>query len=142
MMEAMRVRALAIVMSVAACQEVHAVSWSQLDREERLAYMTDEVEPTMREIFLERDPQRYAGFGCPSCHGPDPEGVDYAMPAFLGPLPQDGTLEAAELRDPEMTAFMLAEVFPTMADLLGEQKFHETDAPDGFRCVRCHLVAP
>lgn len=138
----MRTTLLTTALVLAACQEVTFVSWSTMDRGERLDYMTDEVEPTMREIFQTRDAQRYAAFGCPSCHGPDPEGTDYAMPAFLGPLPLDGTLEAAQMRDPAMTAFMLDEVFPTMAELLDEEKFHETDAPDGFRCVRCHLVAP
>jgi hypothetical protein len=137
-----RSRVFACGLSIVACDDAAATTWAELDRTERIAFMTEEVEPTMRELFVARDPERYAGFGCPSCHGPDPEGADYAMPAFLGPLPLEGTLEAAELRDPAMTAFMLDEVFPTMAALLDEEKFHETEAPDGFRCVRCHLVAP
>lgn len=126
---------------IAACADDDAPTWADFDRRKRLEYMTDVVEPTMRDIFVERDPAYAASFGCPSCHGPDPEGSEYSMPAFLPPLPLDGTLEAAEARDPEMTEFMLAEVFPTMAELLGEEKFSETDAPDGFRCVRCHVVA-
>jgi len=116
-------------------------SWPDLDRTARLAFMTDEVEPTMREVFQARDPARYADFGCPSCHGPDPEGSDYAMPAFLPPLPLEGTLEAAEARNPEMTAFMLDEVFPTFVALIDEEKYDEVAAPDGYRCVGCHLVA-
>jgi hypothetical protein len=135
------VRALAFSVVAAACAADDGPRWAELDREERIAFMTEEVEPTMREIFVDHDAMRFAAFGCPSCHGPDPEGSDYAMPAFLGPLPLEGTLEAAQMRDPVMTAFMLDEVFPTMAALLDEEKFHETEAPDGFRCVRCHLVA-
>lgn len=131
-----------LLVGLAACASEDAPTWAALDRQERLAFMTDEVEPTMRAIFQERDAQRWASFGCESCHGPDPVGSDYEMPAFLPALPLDGTLEAAQMRNPEMTAFMLDEVFPTMAALLDEPKFNETTAPDGFRCVRCHLVAP
>src|SRR5204863_3505383 len=83
------------------CADQQSPTWAELDRPERLAFMTDEVEPMMRAIFQERDPQRFAAFGCPSCHGPDPEGSDYAMPAFLGALPLEGTIEAAEQRNPE-----------------------------------------
>ncbi len=140
-MDVCLVRALVILPVVAACTADDEPRWAELDREQRIAFMTEKVEPTMREVFVGYDPMRFAAFGCPSCHGPDPEGRDYQMPAFLQPLPLEGTLEAAEMRNPEMTTFMLDEVFPTMAAMLGEQKFHETDAPDGFRCVRCHLVA-
>jgi hypothetical protein len=115
-------------------------TWDELDYDARLAYMTDVVQPTMREIFVARDPERYAGFSCASCHGPDPEGADHAMPAFLGPLPLDGTLEAAEARNPEMTRFMLDEVFGTFTELLDREKFAHDAAPDGFRCTGCHLV--
>jgi hypothetical protein len=135
------VQLVALALSACAADD-RAPSWADLDRDERIVFMTEEVEPTMREIFIGFDATRFAAFGCPSCHGPTPEQSDYAMPAFLGPLPLEGTLEAAEMRNPEMTAFMLDEVFPTMAALLDEEKFAEVEAPDGFRCVRCHLVAP
>ena len=135
----MRLLAL-FVLASSACSSDRSASWAELDREARLTFMTEEVEPTMRDIFVAFDATRFAAFGCPSCHGPEPEANDYAMPAFLGPLPLEGTLEAAEMRDPEMTAFMLDDVFPTMAALLDEEKFAEGDAPDGFRCVLCHLV--
>lgn len=103
--------------------------------------MTQTVEPTMRDIFQARNPVLYADFGCPSCHGADPEGSDYVMPAFLPPLPLDGTLEAAMARNPEMAAFMLDEVFPTFVALIDEEKYDEAAAPGGYRCVGCHLVA-
>ncbi len=116
-------------------------TWAQRDRDERMAYMQEVVLPTMREIFIAYDPDRYADFSCATCHGNDAAAVDYAMPNALGPLPLDGTLEVAMARNPEMTAFMLDEVFPTMVELLDEQKYNPQSAPNGYRCVGCHLVA-
>jgi hypothetical protein len=118
-----------------------APTWAELDFDERIAFMTTEVEPTMREIFQARDAQRWASFGCETCHGFEPETRDYAMPQVLGALPLENTLEVAEMRNPEMTAFMLDDVFPVMAELVGEPKYNEQSEPNGFRCVRCHIVA-
>ncbi len=132
----------AAVAGLAGCASDEAPTWAELDRRERLVFMTDEVEPTMRAIFQEHDQERWASFGCESCHGADAAGRDYEMPAVLGALPLDNTLEVAEMRNPELTAFMLEEVFPTMAALLDEPKFDQTTEPDGFRCVGCHVVAP
>lgn len=116
-------------------------TWDELDRAGRLDYMTRVVLPTMRKIFQARDPMRYADFSCHSCHGANYVEADYAMPNALTPLPLDDTLAAAEAIDAEMTAFMLDEVFPEMARLLGRPKYNHDTAPDGFRCVGCHLVA-
>lgn len=115
-------------------------AWADLDFTERVTFMTRMVRPTMRDIFQARDPELYEDFDCESCHGPDGEANDYEMPTFLYPLPLEGTLEAAEARDPELTAFMVEEVHPAMAALLGEARFNASTAPDGFRCTRCHQV--
>jgi hypothetical protein len=117
-------------------------TWADLDYDERLAFMTNEVEPTMRAIFQENDAVRWSEFACETCHGADAVARDYEMPNVLGALPLENTIEVAQMRNPEMTAFMLDDVFPTMAALLDEPKFNETTEPDGFRCVRCHVVAP
>lgn len=125
---------------VAGCAEDEGHVWADFDREQRLQYMTQTVLPTMREIFVARDPQRYASFACESCHGADMLDVDYAMPNALFPLPLDGTLDAARAQDEQMTQFMLDEVFPTMVELLDEDKYSEATGK-GYRCVGCHLVA-
>ena len=116
--------------------------WASFDREEKLLYMSDVVEPAMREIFQARDPQRWASFSCHSCHGVDYVAQDYAMPADLFALPLEGTIDTAMAHDPEMTAFMLEEVFPVFVDLIGETKYAPDSNPDGYRCVGCHAVAP
>ncbi len=104
-------------------------------------YMREVVLPTMREIFQSYDAERYADFSCVTCHGQNAEEVDYAMPNVLGPLPLDGTIETAMARNPEMTMLMLEQVFPQMVELLDEEKYNSETAPDGYRCVGCHLVA-
>jgi hypothetical protein len=85
---------------------------------------------------------RFAGFGCPTCHGASFVDVDYAMPNAVSPLPLDDTLEVAMMRDPAMTELMLDQVFPTMVTMLGREKYNEVTTPDGFRCTGCHLVEP
>lgn len=134
-------RFLVLGLLVFACEEAESEpTWAERDFDERFRYMNDVVLPAMKDIFEAYDPERFAGFTCAHCHGPDAATLDYAMPAFLPALPLEGTLEAAEARDPEMTAFMLDEVFPTITLLLDEEKFDHETAPDGFRCTRCHLV--
>lgn len=123
------------------CSSQEQGTWEDFDAQERLEYMNEVVFPTMREIFQEEDPERFAGFSCESCHGSNRLEVDHAMPNALGPLPLDGTLEAAEARNPQMTAFMLDDVFPVIVDLLDYERFSHDENPDGFRCTGCHLVA-
>jgi hypothetical protein len=104
-----------------------------------MLFMTDAVLPVMRSVFEAYDPM--VDVGCETCHGHDMVQVDYRMPNVLASLPLEGTLEAADARDPEATQFMLDEVFPVMAELLGRDRYNAASAPDGFRCVGCHLVA-
>jgi hypothetical protein len=96
----------------------------------------------MRELFQDLDPVRYEGFDCETCHGANLVEVDYRMPNALPALPLEGTLEAAHARNPQMTQFMLDEVFPVFVELIGREKFDHDTRPDGFRCTGCHLVAP
>jgi len=135
-------RAACLVLALAACSEAEPGGWDGLDRNERIAFMEDEVLPRMTAIFAEHDPQRFASFACESCHGIDMIDADYEMPHALTALPLDDTLEVAQARNPEMTALMLDDVFPVMVELLGADKYNEQTAPDGLRCTICHLVAP
>jgi len=124
------------------CGEEQARPWSEQDRGERMEYMQSVVLPTMRDIFQAYDPQRYAEFSCQTCHGEDASAVNFAMPNALFALPRDGTIAAAMAHDPEATAWMLDSVFPTMVSLLGEEKYNPQTAPDGYRCIGCHVEAP
>lgn len=124
------------------CGEADPRPWRDLDRGERMDYMQSVVFPTMRDIFQAYDPQRYADFSCQTCHGENASAVDFAMPNALFPLPRDGTIAAAMAHDADATAWMLDEVFPTMVELLGAEKYNPETAPDGYRCIGCHLEAP
>ncbi len=111
-----------------------------MDFAQRHDYMTQVVEPTLRELVQAYDPERWPDFHCHTCHGPDAAQRAYAMPSELAPLPLEGTLDHAEALDPEMTSFMLEEVFPVFVELLDESKFAHEANPDGYRCTGCHAV--
>lgn len=117
-------------------------SFDEMTRDEKLAFMVTDVEPRMRELFLEYDAPRYAGFSCETCHGPDAASAGYPKPQVLPALPREGTLAAAQALNPDGTAFMLESVFPEMAEFLGREKYNADTAPDGFRCLGCHAEAP
>lgn len=138
----MKRRAFAALLVLAGCPDEPPAepTWAEMDFEERREYMVEVVAPTMREIFQERDAQRWADFSCFTCHGADAADRNYAMPNQLSALPLEGTLDYAESLDPEMNEFMLDEVFPVFVDLLDETKYAPDDAPDGYRCTGCHAV--
>jgi len=118
------------------------IPWDEQNANERLTYMTEVVLPTMQELFRREDPVRYADFDCDSCHGPDPIGSRFQMPVALYPLTLDDPIGSGDARDPDATTFMLIEVLPAMADLLGRPRLDEETAPEGVGCHACHLVAP
>jgi hypothetical protein len=133
--------AVLVGLSWVACSDEEAQPrWDELDRSERIEFMTQTVLPVMRSIFEAHDPVLYADVRCETCHGDDMLEVDYRMPHALSPLPLEGTLETAAARNPVATQFMLDEVFPAMADMLDRDRYNEQSAPDGFRCVGCHVV--
>jgi hypothetical protein len=107
--------------------------------EERHDVMTFAVLPNMARLF-----QRFHGSAdpdmtCATCHGLDAELVRYAMPHGLP------ALDPARLPDPNgpdprearMAKFMIDEVTPAMADLLGIRAA-DRDAKHRFSCFNCH----
>lgn len=95
---------------------------------EQLKFMKDVVAPTMAKRFQAVDAERYADFGCVTCHGPGAKDGDFDMPnEALPKLPED--MEPLMKEEPEMMKFMIETVKPEMAKLLGE---------DDFNCFDCH----
>ena len=100
--------------------------------EDRHDVMTFAVLPNMARAFQRFDGSTDPDMTCATCHGPDAELVHYAMPHGLP------ALDPKRLPDPKgpdprqarMAKFMIEEVTPAMADLLG--------APRGFSCFNCH----
>lgn len=115
------------------------VPWSDMDRAQRLAYMRETVMPEMAAMFREFDPERYADFGCASCHGENMQEVDFQMPNGLAPLPPD-QIGAMFQSDQPMAVFMTQRVWPKMVELLGAQPY-DPETHQGFGCFGCHAIA-
>jgi hypothetical protein len=112
-----------------------ATGWAAMDRDARLTYMGTEVLPKMKDAFKQRG---FDTFKCANCHGADYKEVDFKMPNDLTPLNPENPIQSGMDLDEEMTKFMVSEVLPQMAELLGK----ETDVTTGkgeFGCLSCHL---
>jgi hypothetical protein len=109
--------------------------WASMDRDARLTYMGTQVLPKMKDAFKQRG---FDTFKCANCHGADYKEVDFKIPNDLTPLNPDNPIQSGMDLDEEMTKFMVSEVLPQMAEMLGK----ETDVTTGkgeFGCLGCHL---
>ncbi len=128
---------------VAGCDEETPATYTDMDFEQRVAFMTEVVLPEMREVFVEFD-AGFAGMTCATCHGEGASDGSYALPNPR--LPRLPATEEAFLKyneDPEharWSLFMVEEVWPQMADLLDVPVFDPKARPDGFSCHNCHMV--
>lgn len=114
-------------------------AWADMDREQRLAFMQNTVTPEMAAMFQEFDGERFADFGCPTCHGDTMQDVDFAMPNGVSPL-DPTTIPAMFESDQPMAQFMTQQVWPRMTEMLGQQPFNP-ETNEGFSCLNCHAVA-
>lgn len=96
------------------------VPFAYLDRDQRAQFMEQRVVPQMAPLFRAHDPQRYAAFGCKTCHG---DSRDFTMPNAQ--LPRLGDDD-----DPAAVAWMTNTIKPAMATLLGDP---------AVDCTRCHV---
>jgi cytochrome c553 len=114
--------------------------WTEMNRAERHAHMTAVVLPEMRAVFQRHDAERYAAFGCETCHGPDAAARGHAMPnPALIQLPHRGFRKKIYEPHREMVRFMWSEVQPTMARLLGQRE-SRFGRGAGFSCRGCHVA--
>lgn len=116
--------------------EAAPIAWADMNHEQRAAFMHDTVVPEMRALFQEHDPERFADFGCRTCHGENAREVGFQMPNGVAPLnpASMGALFGSE--DP-MPQLMVQRVWPRMAELLGEAPF-DPETQQGFSCFDCH----
>lgn len=113
--------------------------WAEMSHEERGAYMADVVLPEMRALFQAHDAERYADFGCATCHGENAHDVNFEMPNRLLPLSHDDIGATFASSEPG-AVFMTQTVWPRMAALVGEPPF-DPATNEGFRCYDCHAEA-
>lgn len=118
------------------------VAWKDMTKPERGAYMRDVVTPQMKAAFVAFDAKYANDFGCATCHG-----AGVADHSFKMPNPDIFVLKATHeemaviaQQKPEWMKFMVEQVKPKMADLLGVPAWDPEKHPDGFGCHACHTV--
>lgn len=122
-----------------AAQSVADMAWADVPAEQRGQWMAEVVVPAMAPLFQEHDAERYADFGCATCHGDDAQAVGFEMPNGLAPLNPEQIPAMFQSEQP-MATFMTQTVWPQMAQLLGEAPFNP-ETGEGFSCLHCHATA-
>ncbi len=114
------------------------VAWADKTFKQRQEYMGLEVLPKMKAAFQAHDGGAFGTFKCQTCHGKDMNEKKFKMPSdSIYPLDPADPIKGAMEYDEKMTKFMLDDITPKMAELLGE-KMISKDNPNGFGCMRCH----
>ena len=113
--------------------------WKSATWEERHDVMTFTVLPNMARLFQRFRGEPWPTMTCATCHGRDGEDVAFKMPRGLPPLdpkhmPDPDSPDPKEAR---ITKFMIEEVTPTMADLMGRPRM-DPKTHRGFSCFACH----
>ena len=115
------------------------LAWADVPPEQRGQWMAEVVVPAMQPLFQETDPERFADFGCATCHGATGQDVHFEMPNGIAPLnPAD--VGAMFQSEQPMAQLMVQQVWPRMTELLGEQP-HNRETNEGFGCFSCHGTA-
>lgn len=119
-------------------EEEAFVPFDERTHEQQEQYMKDVVKPEMAKLFQGYNAEEFKEFSCKTCHGSDPKAVDFHMPS--PELPQlDSTNNFAD-HGKAGVEFMMNEVSPTMAKLLGEEPW-SPENQKGFGCFSCHTPA-
>lgn len=108
--------------------------WEQMSHEEKEFDMIGRFHPVYRELFQNQDAERWAEFGCETCHGPDMQERNFEMPAtHLPPIPEPGSERYNRARG-VLTAMyeFMEQTTENMGTMLGE---------DDFTCYGCHPQA-
>jgi hypothetical protein len=113
------------------------VPFEQLDHDQKIQFMKQVVLPLMGPMFERHDAEKYAKFGCKTCHGPGADRGLYHMPNDK--LPKLNLTDMSKYQQADIV-FMKSEVKPTMAKLLKVPE-HSEENRDGFGCLSCHASA-
>ncbi|HEY3819704.1 MAG TPA: hypothetical protein VGL81_21195 [Polyangiaceae bacterium] len=116
--------------------------WAKWSHEQKLAWMKAGVMPKMGQVFHDYDSAKYADVKCGLCHGAGAKDGSFKMPnPELPKLP--ATMAGFKpwlAKHPKMGEFMMKQVTPAMASLLGEPPF-DPKTGQGFGCHACHTAA-
>ena len=109
-----------------------------MSHDDQVYWMVSNVLPIAAEDFRGYDAERFGTTTCALCHGDNAEAVNYEMPsAQLPRLPAPGSPQWTQMQNGPAWAFMNDVVTPTMATLIGEERYSQQH-PDGFGCFGCH----
>lgn len=115
-------------------------AWADLNKEERIAFMKNNVMPKMTELFQGFDPKEFEKVTCKTCHGEKAEKGDFHMPNDKLPKLDPKNSFAKHKKDQKMVDFMMQKVTPEMASFLGKPVF-DPKTGQGFGCGGCHPMA-
>lgn len=114
------------------------MEFDEMSHDDQVYWMVSNVLPIAAEDFRGYDSERFATATCALCHGENAEDADYEMPsAQLPRLPAPGSPQWTQMQGGRAYAFMNDVVTPTMATLIGEERYSQ-EHPDGFGCFGCH----
>jgi hypothetical protein len=115
------------------------IAWSEKSTQQRMDFMAGVFHPKTHALFEQYDAS-YKGrdkFTCETCHGSEPELVDFKMPSdSLFALPLENTLAESTEYDADVTKFMQEKLTPAVAELLNQGEGPKTQVS----CFSCHPV--
>lgn len=113
--------------------------WEKWTHDQKLAYMKSTVMPKMGALFHDFDAKAYAETKCVLCHGAGVKDGSFKMPNPDLPKLEltPAGMKAMHAKHPKAVDFMMKQVEPTMAELLGESPY-DPKTGQGFGCLGCH----
>jgi hypothetical protein len=113
--------------------------WDKWAKDQKLSYMKAAVLPKMGALFHDFDSTRFAEPKCVLCHGAGAKAGSFKMPNPDLPKLPASPADFKKLHDakPQIFEFMLTQVEPQMAALVGEAPF-DPKTKQGFSCFECH----
>jgi hypothetical protein len=112
--------------------------WDGWSHDQKMAYMKATVLPKMSALFHDFDAKRFADPKCTTCHGAGAKDGSFKMPnPELPKLNLADGMKADKKKSPKIFDFMMKQVEPQMADVLGKPAY-DPKTQKGFGCFDCH----